>query len=293
MNEYKKWLPEFMTRINFPKEAQEVFMNAFECLKDEEEFAELLKSYEKDFDLPYYDMLSQIGALGAKYEIHEYTSGLLMFLCFARILLERYHEAGIDEAIYWSSMMDLRYKLEECRLVMGKVGSFVCWWFPRFFRLQRFGLGRLQFEVKTLPNDYVVDGIALPKDHKAINVHIPRTETPLNHSEVEKSYDMAAEIFGDEFEGGPIVFMCHSWMLDPWLHTVLPPQSNIVQFSKDFNIVESGKDDGYYQLWRVFDCFVGDPKLLPRDTTLRRAYAELVDKGEQISQGFGVFVYKK
>ena len=145
----------------------------------------------------------------------------------------------------------------------------------------------------TLKAPYTVGGETLPEGSKAINIHIPRTGTRLYHDEVLASYRRAAETFADAFGDAPILFTCHSWMLDPWHAEVLAPESNMVQFLRDFALVERGNYDDYKEAWRLFDCLVGDdPDFLPADTTLRRAYVEKMRRGQPTSWGRGVFIWR-
>lgn len=292
----KAHICSLMGRLKFPTDAQQVFLRAFEKITGAAEtnkaFAELLQQYEENEHCDYKQMLSEMVALGEVYSIHPYTASMLLFLCLSKTLLERYRQRGIDEGIYYRSIADLAYKLEECRLVHGIHGSFVASWFAGFFALKRFGLGRLQFEIVSTSEDYRLSGILVPAGSKAINVHIPRTGTKLLHSEVEESYRLAAEMFAGEFVDQPILFTCKSWLLDPWNQTVLKPGSNLALFCKDFEIVKSGDYEGYGELWRLFDCqYTGDASKLPRDSSLRRAYADRVERGEPIGWGVGLFLY--
>ena len=216
----------------------------------------------------------------------------ISILCMSGTLLDRYRKAGIEETVYYHSMEDLAYKLEECRLVYGINGSFVASWFSGFFAMTRFGLGRLQFEIKQTEEDYMLNGTVVPAGSNAINVHIPRTGTKLYHQEVLESYQLAAEHFSEVFAGKPILFICKSWLLDPWNMAVLQPGSNLKQFCQDFEIVKSGEYEDYRELWRLFDCqYTGDVTELPRDSSLRCAYADRVARGEPIGWGLGMFRY--
>ena len=55
--------------------------------------------------------------------------------------------------------------------------------------------------------------MVLTPSTKVINVHIPRTLTPLDKESREDSYRRAAEFFKGELGGAPTVFVCHSWLL--------------------------------------------------------------------------------
>lgn len=286
-----------MERLTFPAEAREVLLSAFDRVAESPVAAawwnRLVARYEATEKCNYPAMIEDVRALADTLSIHRHTLEMLLFLALGKKLRARYAERGIDESIYYDSLMDLRYKLEECRLVHGTVGSFVSLWFSGFYTLARFALGRLQFEMTTLKAPYTVGGETLPEGSKAINIHIPRTGTRLYHDEVLASYRRAAETFADAFGDAPILFTCHSWMLDPWHAEVLAPESNMVQFLRDFALVERGDYDDYKEAWRLFDCLVGDdPDVLPADTTLRRAYVEKMRRGQPTSWGRGVFIWR-
>ena len=286
-----------MERLTFPAEAREVLLSAFDRVAESPVAAawwnRLVARYEVTEKCNYPAMIEDVRALADTLSIHRHTLEMLLFLALGKKLRARYAERGIDELIYYDSLMDLRYKLEECRLVHGTVGSFVSLWFSGFYTLARFALGRLQFEMTTLKAPYTVGGETLPEGSKAINIHIPRTGTRLYHDEVLASYRRAAETFADAFGDASILFTCHSWMLDPWHAEVLAPESNMVQFLRDFALVERGDYDDYKEAWRLFDCLVGDdPDVLPADTTLRRAYVEKMRRGQPTSWGRGVFIWR-
>lgn len=289
---------DLMTRLDFPADAQVTLLGALDRIGGDSVAAawlgSLMAHYEKSERCHYRQMLADVTALGQVLGLHEYTVSMLLFLCLGEKLKARYAERGIDEAVYYATMADLRYKLEECRLVHGVVGSFVASWFSGFFDLTRFALGRLQFEIIKTSKDWTVGGELLPAGSPAINVHIPRTGTRLDHAEVEDAYRRAAAWFADVFDGRPPVFTCHSWMLDPWHLTVLAPTANMAAFYRDFEIVESGSYADYGSLWRLFDCaWTGDPDALPADSSLRRAYVERVRRGEPTGWGRGFFRWDK
>jgi hypothetical protein len=166
-------------------------------------------------------------------------------------------------------------------------------WFSGFFKVQRFALGRMQFELTNLKKSYTCNGVTLPEGQLAIGVHIPRTGGPLLHGDVLAAYRLAADFFAAHFKDTPTVFTCHSWLLDPWNLTVLRPDANIAAFIRDFEIVEVEQCADYSQLWRLFDClYTGDPDALPANSSLRRAYIERVKRGEKTAVGLGIFLMK-
>lgn len=65
------------------------------------------------------------------------------------------------------------------------------------------------------------------KDTLVLSVHIPEGE-PLTPSLVDASFSLAQEMYR------PTLFVCDSWLLDPELSKVLPPESNICLFMQRF-----------------------------------------------------------
>ena len=134
MKTIKENIKNLMERIEFPAEAQQELLRAFDTIAADPVAAvwwkRLVAQYEETVNCDYVKILADAKALGEALDIHEYTSHMLLSLAFGKKLLERYREKGVDESIYYASMCDLRHKLEECRLIHGKVGTFVASWFP-------------------------------------------------------------------------------------------------------------------------------------------------------------------
>jgi hypothetical protein len=75
---------------------------------------------------------------------------------------------------------------------------------------------------------------------------------------------------------------------------MLPPNANIRRFMEDYTLIQRGEYEDYSQLWRLFDCqYTGNPDDLPADSSLRRAYIELIRRGEKTGFGLGVYLYQK
>ena len=293
----KEEISDLMIKIDFPKEAQHVLCSALDKILADNllasRFDALLSVYDENKDCDYKALVAESADIAASVGIHSYTSQMLLYLALGKRLKERYAELGIDESIFYASMCDLRYKLEECRLVYGEVGSFTNNWFQGFYDLSRFALGRLQFEIRELAIDCTLNGKELLKGTPVINMHIPRTGGPLDHDEVLAAYDAAASFFRDKINGD-IIFHCSSWLLDPWNVTVLKPTSNLVAFYNDFTIVQADVQADYSAAWRLFDKqYNGNADELPADSSLRRAYISRIKAGEPFGWGRGLFFYKE
>ena len=189
--------------------------------------------------------------------------------------------------IYHDSVLDLKWKLEECKTVKGICGSFVAAWFPGFFNMTRFALGRLQFELTTIGFDYEKNGIKLKKDESiVINVHIPRTGTPLDKASCDTSYAQAREFFKDKI-GKNAAFICNSWLLYPENKHILSPHSNTYRFLSEYDIVKWQTNTGE-DLWRLFDTDEKNPSRLPTNGSFRACYVEHLKKGGRVGTGVGI-----
>jgi len=286
-----------MHKHGFPADAQNDLLAALDAICESENtknrFSALIDEYNENIKCNYPGMLKDAIDLGHEVGIHEYTVSLLLYVCLSKRLGEVYAERGIDESIFFDSVHDLYYKLIECRLVYGINGSFVAPWFSGFYNLTRFGLGRLQFEILATREDVAIGGTLYPTGTKALAVHIPRTGTKLEHESVLESYRLASEFFCSEFEGQPILFRCHSWMLDPWLKAVLAPTSNILAFAKDYLFVNTNECEINNVVWRVFDQeYKGDPYALSQSSTIRRAYVQRIACSDSLTEALGFFLYK-
>lgn len=293
----KDFLMEFMADFDYPQEAQQVLLEAYDtvCANGDsaQAFAQLLKIYQGDMNCDYRYLIDSMQEISKNVGIHNYTGQLLLFICLAKQLKVYYCQKGVDLAVWKTSVLDLRCKLFESKLVHGVWGSFVSSWFPGFFKMTRFGLGRLQFELVKFERNYTAKGVTLTPDSTVINIHIPRTGTRLDRQSVKEAYALAAAFFKDALGEAPTVFVCGSWLLFPRHKEMLLPESNIVGFMNDFDIIESGLNDDYGDTWRLFDCLYNpDLDKMPQDSTLRRAYVELMRRGEKTGWGFGLNVYE-
>ena len=171
----------------------------------------------------------------------------------------------------------------------GIWGTFVMHWFPWWFQLKRFALGRLQFELIAFDDEYEKDGLVLHKSSPVINVHIPSCGK-LDYAKVQKSYEKAAVFYRAEFTEHPLVFVCESWLLFPANKEILPEHSNIRSFLADYDVYrtrENNKD-----LWRIYyGAEQNGFEHLPESTGLERAYKNWLLSGHMAGQSWGVYRY--
>ena len=282
-------IKELMQKLDFPIDAQNELLLILDVFLQDNDFINIVKCYDKE-NYDFNTMLTETKTLAENKGINVYTAHMLLLLCLTPMLHNKYKQKGIDDKIFYDTIRDFKYKLEECRLVHNVNGTFVAAWYKGFFEMRIFELGRLQFEINHTWFDCDVDGQYIPKGTKVLSVHIPRTNTRLEHSLVKDSYKRALEFFKEEFEGS-IIFICSSWLLYPWNRQILRDNSNLAQFYDDFTIVSSGEYQNYNEVWRLFDClYDGNPNNLPNDTSLRRAYIERINTHQPIGYGTGVII---
>ncbi len=296
----KEYLKQFLVDFEYKESDASFLLSEYEKIASHRDanstFNKIIADYEKSIHIDYYkDVLVKAQSAGTDAGVHPYTSGLLIFMCLSKHLKKLYDERGISAQIYHDSMLDLRYKLEECKLVKNIIGSFVAWWFPGFFDMTRFALGRLQFEMSTYNGeDYEKNGKKLVKGDKVIGVHIPRSETPVTKEATDDAYAQAAKFFIDEIPNKQVVFVCHSWLLYTATLEVFPKHSNTYRFIHEFDVTwdSHDKEGEYNDAWRLFDMdYTGNVNDYPENTSMRRAYKQYLLDGGRTGEGFGIIMY--
>ena len=296
----KNYLLGFFAEFDYPKDAADTLESAYDRICESPVCAtiltEILNSYNEKLAISADDLMPKCVKMASETGIHEHTVKLLVHICLSKRLRTYYAEKNLPDSLFVAAMNDLKYKLIECHIVKGVWGTFVADgnWFSRWYDLTRFAFDRLQFETIKFCKTYEKNGVSLTRDSKVINVHIPRTGTPLDHGEIAESYRKAAEFYKELLDGEPVVFVCSSWLLFPEHQNILHERSNIRKFMADYDIIESHLYPEVHcaAYWRIFDCpvevAVDDA---PEDTFLQRAYKTYLQGGGKLGYGYGVYVY--
>ncbi|MEN6313836.1 MAG: acyltransferase domain-containing protein [Clostridiaceae bacterium] len=293
MNNELDYIISFCDEFGYPAEAKAAIISAYKLLSQNscacESFQKYVLMYNGDRLNDFSAVFDDLDAAADLCKVHKYTLHLLLFICLSKHTRELYERKGISYEIFHDSMSDLKWKLTECYNMYGIWGSFVSRWFPGFFILTRFGLGRLQFEIVNFKENYKKGNYTLKENDTAINIHIPACG-PLLHDECIASYHKAADFFKDYFAGRPVAFVCTSWLLFPYHKEFFPKSSNILKFMEDFDIYSYKIDNEGADLWRIFyKDYRNDPADLPNKTSIQRAYADWLMKGNPVGYGKGVF----
>lgn len=296
MSNLKAEIKSFCLEYEFPSMATESLLNTFAELKKTEMYP-LFESYvtlyeTDDPSFTHSKAISAVEKIGENTGIDTYALNMLLFICYAKHCRELYDQAEIPVKIYHDAMKDLKYKLEECKRVYGVWGTFVPNWFPRFFELSRFALGRLQYEDDPSTEVYSKNGIELNYGDWVLNVHIP-SGGRLSMDDCLDSFRAAAEFYQDRFPDGVAKFRCHSWLLAPIHKDYLPPETGIRKFADLFDVVRSFPSEKYSNLWRIFGKpYEGSLENFPAETSLQRAYLKLLSDGKTPESGLGYLFLK-
>lgn len=273
--------------LNFPEESFSALENAYIRITQaaQNDLAAAHRSLFTPGDRSYLD---QMQIISEKTGIHRYPSDMAALVSAIEQLLLVYDQHGLPRELMWDSLEDLRYKLLECKQIYGIWGTFVPHWFQRFFILQCFKLGRLEFERIGFKRD-VPD---IKKGTPVVNIHIPSCG-PLTRDAVEESIALACSFYKDSFNG-PIPFICNSWMLyPPMAEQVFAPDSNLQDFYRRFTILQQEQDPENKDFWRIFGCpYKEDLDSIPANTTLQRNLLAYLRSGNTMGTGLGIF-YKE
>lgn len=289
MSNRENYLNGFFEEFGYPKEARDSLLRAAKLTEGRPEIEKYLKEYRETGKTDHGKALDEAGRLAGTVGLSPYETQFLLYLLLSEPLLDRYRAAGISRDIWHDSMDDLRCKLFECYRMYGIWGSFVAAWFPRFFEMTRFALGRLQFENYDIDEDYPAFG--LKKGDTVVNMHIP-SRGKLPHEAVTDSYKRAYDFYPQYRRDGVLPLFCHSWLLYPRHEEFLPEGSNILAFQRDFDITRWGESKVFDDAWRVYYADAGKkPEDLPTDTPLRAAYTAWLRQGNRSGWGQGFILF--
>ncbi len=130
--------------------------------------------------------------------------------------------------------------------------------------------------------------IALSGNDPVLSIHIPAGQK-LSFALCESSYARAREIFTECYSDfGYKAFVCFSWLMDPQLALLLPPDSNIITFQSKFTRFPrpcSGKAVLNFVFFNRFNTYEN----LPENTSLERSLKRHYLDGKYIYESGGVF----
>ena len=291
----KNYLASFFKRYDYPEDSSIKLLEAYTVLENNDDFTALLKLFYDVDELHPIDIEHALDKVSADSGVHAYTVKFLYYVCLTKELPKLYKNKGLDESVMWDSLEDFKYKLNESLEVYGIPGFFSTSWFYSFLRARLFKLGRMQYHIIPYKGpDMPLGDTVLKSGDNIINIHIPSSGESFNKDARYASYDKAYHFFKDVIGTEVKMFICHSWLLFPKNREILGEKSNIVSFLDDFAIAEEGiYNTQRDNMWRIFGKAGNDAPIneLPRDSSLRRAYADYLAAGNNPGWAKGIFMW--
>ena len=234
-------------------------------------------------------VFEQLHGLREATGIHQHTIDMLFLFCLLPDLEEQYDCEGIPARFFHGFVENLKQAAYSCKKIHGVWGTDIAWWLIDFFKLKLFSIGRLQFKRRKLRN--AMGGYA--EGSYYIDVHIPGG-APLTPSLCAASYAEAAGFFQARYGMEHILFGCHSWLLSPELLAILPENSNILAFARDYTILATRIDPSSSAVSFIFHVpgVPADLESLPEDTRLQKVLKLHLKAGKTINTAFGIMEYK-
>ncbi|MBO6159540.1 MAG: DUF5596 domain-containing protein [Firmicutes bacterium] len=298
---------ELGKRIGVPPECDEAMTLAARQLKEhgaEQVLQEGLPVFEQnDYSMkavePFINRAAEMGG------VHPYTVWGLFLQMAAEPAEKKFQQLGIDGQVFLDTFEDLKYKLIECKKTKGVWGNFVYVWYPIFYRIDIFKLGRLEYENHPYPGKepYVwTDGtrtITIQPGDPVRSIHIPYSGEPFDTKSRIESYQLAQDFFKDAPTGaklgdGPLICFCDSWLLYPPYQSAWPEGSNTKAFSDDFDIIESAesKEEITKPTWRIFFASADGPmEDLPENTRMERGLKQYYLSGGKNGDALGILIF--
>jgi len=227
-------------------------------------------------------------SFSARERIPAEVLNLYFYLLKAMDTYHAYMEKGIPVEVFNATLGDIAVNSAMNRARTGIYGipqKIYRRWLRRFFACRIYQLGCLRYELISSPYDTRLGDIAVSKGDPVLSVHIPGRD--FDEASLEASYAAAREFFRKHYGMETPVFFCLSWLVQPWLPEVLPPDSRIVRFQSKFKIIDFVDDPGDMLLW-VFPRRFDNIEDYPEDNTLRRLTKERMRQGGILGYGVGV-----
>jgi len=276
-------LEQIFEKLNIPQEARVLMCE----LRDKHGDLYDLQALLFDENIPEGDIVQKVREKAEELGVHRFSLALYILLRATEPLLEKYRERNINEMIFWDTIMDIKHKLDECKNVHDIWGIFVLFWYPGFYRMTRFAFGRLQFDLATYKwKTYEKDGVIVKNGDPVLDCHIP-SSGKLTRELAWDSYRRAIAFSGRR------VIICDSWMLYPPQFDFLPAHSSILEFARDYEVIEQEDKPDFPNAWRIFGKHrTLPPEEWPIDTSLQRAFRERILAGLPVGDARGVLIVK-
>lgn len=283
----KNFLIDLNKKINMPDECVKLILDTYDKIT-ENDFSSIQNLfYENE------NVLNNINVFAGTIDTEPLLAALTFMQMFSEKTLNIYKSGeknlALTDEIFYDTMTDMTIWAKVCKRDYGMWGLKEFDWLSLHVKAELYRLGRMQYHyIKFNRECYVKDDITVNKGDTVINMHIPEGDSLSRDKRID-SYKRAYDLLKNN------VFVCDSWLLYPRHREFLPQNSNILDFMNDFEIIDSDENDNISSnMWRVFnrrESYI--PAELPRDTGLRRAYADWIEKVGKTGSGYGIFIYDK
>lgn len=231
---------------------------------------------------------------------------LALVYAFLPEIWHKYNEKGINEKIFFDTMDDIKIWINDYYEKTGKYGLDELNWIMNHMNMKIFKLGRLQFQLFAycFSSEYRKNGTEIHFGDKVLNIHIPRGEK-LDIVQCKNSVIKAVDFFNKyypEYSGNN--FICISWLLYPGNINYMDENSNIIQFTKMFDIIDISNTPAPTFRW-LFKKEVKNSTLLksykkhgtyyntnelPLKTSLQIKAANYINNGGTFGEGKGILI---
>lgn len=280
-------------KLDFPNEAIECFEDCLDKILENKEASLLISDamdevFTNEDDVAYYPYIQKVSELT---DIHRHTVNMVFWLLCAKPLKYIYKINNISDEVYYDTISDLKPKLDECYRTFGIWGTFTNW-FTKFFKLQRFGFGRLEYDNEIWNRgdykSFVKDG------DFAVRIHIP-SGSPLTEEAVMDSFKKVYNFHKDKTRNGILPILCVTWFFYPPIVALFKETSNLKKFADLFDMIDSQETPGIYSALRfAFDTFYESPetlKNLPENSDLQRKLKKYLLDGNSYGTGSGIVLF--
>lgn len=294
MQTVKNQMQRFMNEQQFPSEAITSLTFAIERVfasNGKEILEKIIQDYAVDYRIKPEEISQKSKQISELSGVCEKQCNLIIYMSLVEGLKKHYINKGYPLENFNDTIKELRCKLLECYDCFGVWGMRACVVTNTHFVMTRFGIGVFQFEIIKLEKDFIVNGVALNKGDLAVNIHIPRLGKPITYQARHSSYERAKKFFRERFTGkDKIPFYCRSWILFEKHRKILKPTSNMVSFMDDFQVLVPYEYPDYNETWRIFNKPFTTLAEMPQNTSVQKAYAQIIERGEKTGGAEGVFL---
>jgi len=291
MNKYfnKEWIDEICLKIGMPEEAKQDIIKTTEYLSEDE--AKILHNQ-------YQRLINSSTEISAATDMQSMVKSdpqfgqkiMIVYLMAAKHTKEMYIDRGIPLKVFYDTMRSFAVFEQSYKFEHGVWGFDKPYWAVNHLRMNLYRLGRLVFERAVFPFDYyALKGETLKKGDNVLMVHIPANEK-LELELCHESYNIADKFSEKHFNFISKAFCCSSWLLYRGLENILQPQSNILKFQNEYEIIKETVNNKEPLKW-IFGKTYQNLDDYPLSTSLQKNVVKYLKSNGDLGVSFGLRVH--